>query len=114
MLSAASQHAGKNLKCPRCKTFVHVPTRITNDSGDDDNLSFLVDDGPPPIQLVQTQTNRSTGNEDDDDTVRCPECGSRQIHAEKRGWNFWFGLIGSGTIVLTCLKCGHKFYPGDG
>ena len=114
-LAVASQHAGKKLKCPRCKTFVHVPTRMTNDADDDGNLSFLVDDGLPPIQLAQTQTNGNTanGDDDEDDPVRCPECDSRQIHAEKRGWNFWFGLIGSGTIVLTCLKCGHKFYPGD-
>jgi DNA-directed RNA polymerase subunit RPC12/RpoP len=44
--------------------------------------------------------------------VQCPSCGSTQIHAEKRGWNIWTGLIGSGKIVLTCLKCGHKFKPG--
>jgi hypothetical protein len=62
---------------------------MTNDADDDGNLSFLVDDGLPPIQLAQTQTNGNTanGDDDEDDPVRCPECDSRQIHAEKRGWN---------------------------
>jgi len=44
--------------------------------------------------------------------VKCPKCGSDQIHAEKRGWSFWTGFFGSGKIVITCLSCGHKFEPG--
>ena len=47
------------------------------------------------------------------DTVRCPKCGSGHIHAEKRGWSIWSGVIGSGQIIITCLKCGHKFKPGN-
>lgn len=50
----------------------------------------------------------------DDDKVRCPKCGSDQVHAGKRGWNTWTGFIGSGKIIITCLKCGHKFEPGQG
>ena len=49
----------------------------------------------------------------DETPVTCPKCGSTQIHAEKRGWNLLTGFIGSGQIVLTCLKCGHKFKPGQ-
>ena len=49
-----------------------------------------------------------------EDNVKCPKCGSAQVHAEKRGWSFSTGMIGSGKIVLTCLKCGHKFKPGEG
>jgi hypothetical protein len=49
-----------------------------------------------------------------DDKVACPRCGSTQIHAEKRGWNLWTGFIGSGSVVLTCLKCSHRFKPGEG
>lgn len=47
-----------------------------------------------------------------DATVRCPRCGSVQVHAEKRGWSVWTGLMGSGKIVLTCLRCSHRFSPG--
>jgi hypothetical protein len=49
----------------------------------------------------------------DEDDVKCPKCSSTKVHAEKRGWSAWTGVIGSGKIVLTCLKCGHKFNPGD-
>ena len=48
----------------------------------------------------------------DDDKVKCPQCGSEQVHAEKRGWTLQTGAIGSDKIVITCLKCGHKFEPG--
>lgn len=48
------------------------------------------------------------------DEVRCPKCKSQNLHAEKRGWNIWTGLILSGKIVITCLACGHKFAPGQG
>jgi hypothetical protein len=43
-LAVDSQHAGKRLKCPRCKTAVPVFREITEGSYDPDNLSFLVDD----------------------------------------------------------------------
>jgi hypothetical protein len=47
-----------------------------------------------------------------DEAVKCPECGSAEVHAEKRGWRLTTGFFGSGKIVLTCLKCGHTFKPG--
>jgi DNA-directed RNA polymerase subunit RPC12/RpoP len=50
----------------------------------------------------------------DDDDVRCPKCGSARVHADQRGWSFWTGTIGSGKTVITCLKCGHRFNPGEG
>ena len=46
------------------------------------------------------------------EAVFCPKCASTQIHAEKRGWSIWSGLIGSGKIRITCLKCGYQFAPG--
>lgn len=48
-----------------------------------------------------------------DESVKCPKCGSTQLHADKRGWNMTTGFIGSGKIFITCLKCGKKFKPGD-
>jgi predicted Zn-ribbon and HTH transcriptional regulator len=48
------------------------------------------------------------------DAVKCPKCKSSQVHAEKRGWSILVGAIGANKIVLTCLKCGHKFKPGQG
>ena len=49
----------------------------------------------------------------DEEEVKCPKCGSSKIHTEKRGWNMWLGFIGSGQIMITCLKCAHKFKPGQ-
>lgn len=62
--------------------------------------------------------------------IKCPVCGSEQIHAEKKGFSIGKAVAGTvltgdfvvGSLVgshgkdkieLTCLKCGHKFYPGD-
>lgn len=49
-----------------------------------------------------------------DDAIQCPACGSTQIHAEKRGWSIGTGLLGSASIIITCLACGHRFAPGQG
>ena len=46
-----------------------------------------------------------------DDTVRCPKCGSTQIHSGARGHSFVTGWLGSGKVMITCLKCGHKWDP---
>ena len=55
------------------------------------------------------KTNMTTAA---DDQVKCPRCGSAQIHAEKRGWRLTTGFIGSSKIWITCLRCGHRFKPG--
>ncbi len=65
----------------------------------------------------------------DDDELSCPKCGSRHVHAEKRGFSMKRGLalgltvapgvglvgefIGASKIWLTCLKCGYRFRPGE-
>jgi DNA-directed RNA polymerase subunit RPC12/RpoP len=48
------------------------------------------------------------------DAVKCPNCGSHQIYVAKRGWSLMGGMLGSSKVVLTCMKCGHKFEPGQG
>jgi len=48
-----------------------------------------------------------------DDAVRCPKCGSTQIHAGQFGLILITGFLGAGDIVITCLKCGHRFRPGS-
>lgn len=49
---------------------------------------------------------------DEEEPVKCPSCGSTQIHADQRGWSLWSGPLGSGKVVITCLKCGNRFGPG--
>lgn len=58
-----------------------------------------------------------------DNEVCCPNCGSNQIYADKKGFGLGKaaagglllgpvgllgGMLGSKKIVITCLKCGHK------
>ena len=45
--------------------------------------------------------------------VRCPLCGSTQIHAGRRGWKLSTGWMGSSQVILTCMKCGRQFRPGQ-
>ncbi len=47
-----------------------------------------------------------------EEPVRCPKCRSAQVSSHARGWSVATGLIGSGQVVLTCLKCGNRFKPG--
>lgn len=62
--------------------------------------------------------------------IKCPVCGSEQVFASKKGFDTkkaiagavltgdvlisaLAGGIGKDKIEITCLKCGHKFSPGD-
>jgi DNA-directed RNA polymerase subunit M/transcription elongation factor TFIIS len=59
--------------------------------------------------------------------IKCPKCGSNQISANKKGFQLtraagaaylfgplgvFAGLIGSNTVVVTCLRCGNQWEPG--
>ncbi|MDD5371666.1 MAG: hypothetical protein PHQ40_21505 [Anaerolineaceae bacterium] len=63
-----------------------------------------------------------------DDPIRCPKCGSTQIHASDNK-NFSLGkaaggavllgpiglaggFLGNKSVTITCLRCGHKWTPG--
>jgi DNA-directed RNA polymerase subunit RPC12/RpoP len=67
---------------------------------------------PPSLNPTQPEQVRSLLS--NRDATACPKCGSWQVHAEKRGWNLMFGDLGSSQIIVTCLKCGHRFKPGEG
>lgn len=58
----------------------------------------------------------------------CPNCESRELHAEHKGFSggkaltgallmggigLLAGTIGSQDTQITCLKCGHKFKAGE-
>lgn len=49
----------------------------------------------------------------EEEKIKCPKCQSTQISAGKRGWKMTTGFIGSSNTVITCLKCGLEFKPGN-
>ena len=59
--------------------------------------------------------------------VKCPECGSREITAQRRGFGMGKAIVGGVTlgalgilagahgnkkIIITCLACGHEWKAG--
>ncbi len=63
-----------------------------------------------------------------EDKLYCPNCGSSHLVANKKGFGvgkavtgavltggigLLAGFIGSGKVKVTCLKCGHKSFPGE-
>ena len=74
---------------------------------------------PQPQQVQQPQQ---------EEYLCCPKCGSRELHAEHKGFSGGKALIGAvavgglgllaGTLgsrdtQITCLKCGKKFKAGE-
>jgi DNA-directed RNA polymerase subunit RPC12/RpoP len=44
-------------------------------------------------------------------TPKCPKCGSTAITATQRGYSLLTGFIGSGKTMNYCKNCGHKWKP---
>lgn len=74
---------------------------------------------PMNPQIQQTQQ---------EEYLCCPKCGSRELHAEHKGFSggkalagvvltggigLLAGTIGSRDTQITCLKCGKKFKAGE-
>lgn len=62
-----------------------------------------------------------------DEALKCPRCKSIQLHAGSKGFGLGKaaagglllgpvgllgGLIGSRKVMITCLKCGHRWKAG--
>lgn len=43
---------------------------------------------------------------------KCPKCGSEYVSANKKGWSYWLGTIGSQKVYITCLNCGKRWRAG--
>ena len=63
-----------------------------------------------------------------EDSIKCPKCGSTQLTTDKKGFSggkavagavltggigLLAGTIGSNKVIITCLKCGNQFKPGE-
>ena len=66
--------------------------------------------------------------DEQNDKLYCPNCGSSQLVANKKGFGtgkaltgavltggigLLAGFIGSGKVKVTCLKCGCQWKPGE-
>lgn len=65
------------------------------------------------VAAISPVSAEKTKSEQFSDVVCCPRCGSTEFHSGKRGWSIWTGLLGSSKVIMTCLKCGHKWTPKD-
>ena len=82
-----------------------------------------------PAAGAKVETENLAGGSADE-KIHCPNCGSTQITANRRGFRLGsaalggmlFGRVGAllgglggrNKIRITCLKCGHVFKPGEG
>ena len=61
---------------------------------------------------IENSNNERILNNNEEKKIKCPKCGSTQITAGKRGYKVTTGMIGSSTVLNTCMKCGHQWKPG--
>lgn len=64
------------------------------------------------IEYLEYNANQDNLHNNEETKIKCPRCGSTQITAGKRGYKLLSGLIGSSTVLNTCMKCGHQWRPG--
>lgn len=50
-------------------------------------------------------------NNNKDDTVRCPRCGSASVTTGQRGFSLLTGFLGSNKTVNRCGQCGYSWQP---
>lgn len=59
----------------------------------------------------QEQRIKQILNDNKDDTLRCPRCGSASITTGQRGFSLITGFLGSNKTVNRCGKCGYTWQP---
>jgi hypothetical protein len=77
--------------------------------------------------LKKEEKQSASLNECEQKQICCPMCGSDQLTSQKKGFGWGKALVGgvltggigliagfhgSRNIMITCLKCGHRFQPG--
>lgn len=70
-------------------------------------------------ELIEIQNQRKAMNlakqqaeQEFNNQVRCPKCGSTQITTGQRGYSLITGFLGSNKTVNRCANCGYKWEPG--
>jgi len=89
---------------------------------------YIFPAGQDPSEKFPPDDPRNTYfTAEEDDTIKCPKCRSSQVTANNKGFGLGKaavgglllgpvgllgGLIGSKKVMITCLKCGHRWQPG--
>ena len=105
------------IKCTECGKDVSSKAKSCPNCGNPINQTPVfdsIDELFPPI--------------DDKNSLKCPKCNNSQWTSNKKGFSggkaaagviltggigLLAGTIGSGDVIITCLKCGNKFKAGD-
>ena len=97
------------IKCPECGKEISDKANACPNCGN-------------PINVVEKK------EETPESYLCCPKCGSRDLHAEQKGFSggkalvgavtfgglgLLAGTIGSKDVQITCLKCGKQFKAGE-
>ena len=99
------------------QTINQTPGRVLNlmNKNPDDLLRGLTDTQAKSLKEYFDSHNITYSLSKDDDNynnlLKCPKCGSTAISTGKRGYSLLTGFIGSGATMNRCAKCGHKWQP---
>ena len=101
--------------CPKCGKEIAEGGRFCSACGTSANGSAVAD--PPHLAELRSA-------ESEEDAIRCPRCGSRNVAAMKEGYSgqkaclgvmcygpigLLSGQAGANKIFISCLKCGHQW-----
>lgn len=125
---AQCENCGRELDIPYTNTDrPHMPTielkaAVQCPCGEYHNL--IVDIGTSATKTPRVASKREVN----DQSLKCPRCGSTQLHAGDKGFGLgkatagyllagpvggvFGGLLGHKKAMITCLKCGHKWPAG--
>lgn len=62
-------------------------------------------------RMAQFRTQVEGQEDDKEDVLKCPKCGSTNISTGARGVNFFWGFLGADKTVNRCGNCGHTWKP---
>ncbi|QUL57355.1 hypothetical protein KDC22_13305 [Paenibacillus tritici] len=117
------EHCNKKLKIPKnmCEEAKSIGIRVSQpiycSCGTSSNI----------IKPKRESINLNNIEEIDDDLIKCPKCKSTQITAGNKGFSLGKaavgglligpagllgGVLGSKVVMVSCLKCGHKWEAG--
>jgi len=123
-------------ECPQCGKILKIAKGILEETDDGFNVIQKIKcpckEIYSAITLGNSKRNRVSSRNfgkaptPSDDTIKCPQCLSRQITANKKGFGLakslgggillgpiglLGGFIGSNKVKVTCLKCGYAWKP---